>query len=195
MALSNAEKQARWRAKRAAEVEALRKAAGQQQPHAKATAAPSAELAEARREIERLRSENAALKTQAQDARQQGFQDAMTAFHGARAAQEAEAEARKGKRAAAHEAAKKAAANLSADAEKTLIEKLEHAERLLKARTTEVKNLKQKLHWTPPPMTKRLHRQVLGLLHPDRAHNDEAMRKRLERCFQEFSAIEFKPVE
>jgi hypothetical protein len=33
---------------------------------------------------------------------------------------------------------------------------------------------------------------VVGLLHPDRAHSDEPMRKKLEKCFQEFSVIKFK---
>jgi hypothetical protein len=36
-----------------------------------------------------------------------------------------------------------------------------------------------------------LHRQVLGFLHPDRAHGDEALRKKLEKCFQEFSKVKF----
>jgi hypothetical protein len=41
-------------------------------------------------------------------------------------------------------------------------------------------------------MSKELHRQVLGWLHPDRAGSDEAMRKKLDKCFKAFSVIEFK---
>jgi hypothetical protein len=40
-------------------------------------------------------------------------------------------------------------------------------------------------------MSKALRWQVLSLLHPDRAHGDESMHKRLESCFQQFSAIKF----
>jgi hypothetical protein len=60
MAFTNAEKQARWRAKRDAEIERLRKvAAGQPQAapvQDKPAAAPSDELLAARAEIERLRA-------------------------------------------------------------------------------------------------------------------------------------------
>jgi hypothetical protein len=56
MPLTNAEKQARWRARRDAEFKRLRKLA------AKAAPANQEQLAEARKEIERLRKENAALK-------------------------------------------------------------------------------------------------------------------------------------
>jgi hypothetical protein len=54
MPLSNAERQARWRASRDAEIERLRKAAAQKPANA-AKAALSDELIEARKEIERLR--------------------------------------------------------------------------------------------------------------------------------------------
>jgi hypothetical protein len=54
MTLSNAERQARWRASRDAEIERLRKAAAQKPANA-AKAALSQELIEARKEIERLR--------------------------------------------------------------------------------------------------------------------------------------------
>ena len=73
--------------------------------------------------------------------------------------------------------------------------KLQQAEKLLKARNTQIKNLSQRLTWLAnnrsPKMSKQLHRQVLSLLHPDLAHGDEAMRERLEKCFQEFSVVEF----
>jgi hypothetical protein len=54
MPLSNAERQARWRASRDAEIERLLKAAAQKPANA-AKAALSDELIEARKEIERLR--------------------------------------------------------------------------------------------------------------------------------------------
>ena len=76
-----------------------------------------------------------------------------------------------------------------------LRDKMECAEKLLEARNAEIRNLKGRLSWLankePPKMSKALHRQVLSLLHPDRAHGDEVMRKRLESCFQQFSAIKF----
>jgi hypothetical protein len=52
MGLSNAERRARWRAKRDAEIDRLRKAAATAKP-AK-TAPASQKLADARKEIERL---------------------------------------------------------------------------------------------------------------------------------------------
>jgi hypothetical protein len=67
---------------------------------------------------------------------------------------------------------------------------VERAGKLLKARNAEIRNLKERLN-TEPLMSKALHRQVLSLLHPDRAHGDEVMRKRLEKTFQEFSAVRF----
>jgi hypothetical protein len=72
---------------------------------------------------------------------------------------------------------------------------VECAVKLLQARNAEIRNLKGRLSWLankePLKMSKALHRQVLSLLHPDRAHGDEAMRKRLESCFRQFSAIKF----
>jgi predicted nuclease with TOPRIM domain len=69
---------------------------------------------------------------------------------------------------------------------------VKRVEKLLKARNAEIRNLKERLSSLEnkePLMSKALHRQVLSLLHPDRAHGDEAMRKRLEKAFQEFSAV------
>jgi hypothetical protein len=40
-------------------------------------------------------------------------------------------------------------------------------------------------------MTRKLHREIRGFLHPDRAPDDAALRKRLERCFQSFGAVKF----
>jgi hypothetical protein len=93
---------------------------------------------------------------------------------------------------------RKRVAEVEARREKTL-EKLhdtvECAEKLLQARNAEIRNLMGRLSWLaneePLKMSKALHRQVLSLLHPDRAHGDEAMRRRLESCFQQFSAIKF----
>jgi hypothetical protein len=72
---------------------------------------------------------------------------------------------------------------------------VECAVKLLQARNAEIRNLKGRLSWLankePLKMSKALHRQVLSLLHPDRAHGDEAMRERLEKCFQEFSVVKF----
>ena len=68
-------------------------------------------------------------------------------------------------------------------------------EKLLQARNAEIRNLKGRLSWLankePLKMSKALRWQVLSLLHPDRAHGDESMHKRLESCFQQFSAIKF----
>ena len=93
---------------------------------------------------------------------------------------------------------RKRVAEVEARREKTLEklrDKVECAEKLLDSRNAEIRNLKGRLSWLankePLKMSKALHRQVLSLLHPDRAHGDEAMRKRLESCFQQFSAIEF----
>jgi chromosome segregation ATPase len=93
---------------------------------------------------------------------------------------------------------RKRVAELEARREKTLEklrDKVECAEKLLDSRNAEIRNLKGRLSWLankePLKMSKALHRQVLSLLHPDRAHGDEAMRKRLESCFQQFSAIKF----
>jgi dynactin complex subunit len=90
---------------------------------------------------------------------------------------------------------RKRVAEVEARREKTLEKFVECAVKLLQARNAEIRNLKGRLSWLankePLKMSKALHRQVLSLLHPDRAHGDEAMRKRLESCFQQFSAIEF----
>ena len=93
---------------------------------------------------------------------------------------------------------RKRVAELEARRKKTLEklrDKVECAEKLLVSRNAEIRILKGRLSWLankePPKMSKALHRQVLSLLHPDRAHGDEAMRKRLESCFQQFGAIKF----
>ena len=83
-------------------------------------------------------------------------------------------------------------ASMSAEEEATLLERFERSEKQLVASKTRIKNLKAMLDAKLPMMTKRLHRQVLGLLHPDRALDDEAMRKKMEKCLQEFSVIKFK---
>jgi hypothetical protein len=90
---------------------------------------------------------------------------------------------------------RKRVAEVEARREKTLEKFVECAVKLLQARNAEIRNLKGRLSWLankePLKMSKALHRQVLSLLHPDRAHGDEAMRKRLESCFQQFSAVKF----
>jgi hypothetical protein len=90
---------------------------------------------------------------------------------------------------------RKRVAEVEARREKTLEKFVECAVKLLQARNAEIRNLKGRLSWLankePLKMSKALHRQVLSLLHPDRAHGDEAMRRRLESCFQQFSAIKF----
>jgi hypothetical protein len=92
--------------------------------------------------------------------------------------------------------AARAATMRQEEALEALRERLHRAEELLQARNTEIANLKAKVRYfeqqSPRPrMTRSLHRQVLSLLHPDRAHQDEALRKKLEKCFQEFSAVTF----
>jgi hypothetical protein len=90
---------------------------------------------------------------------------------------------------------RKRVAEVEARREKTLEKFVECAVKLLQARNAEIRNLKGRLSWLankePLKMSKALHRQVLSLLHPDRAHGDEAMRKRLESCIQQFSAVKF----
>jgi hypothetical protein len=117
-------------------------------------------------------------------------------WEAARRKAQAQAKAKREKEDAKREAAKAAAANMTPEEERTVLEKLAQAEKLLQARNTQIGNLKRRLSYytdtKPPRMSKRLHRQVLGWLHPDRAHNDEAMRRKLEKCFQQFSTIEFK---
>lgn len=127
------------------------------------------EVERLRREVERLRSVNDALR--------QLYQ---------------EKQARRAKVAAADRVAAETYAN---DDRVTLLERLLKAEKQLAANRTRIKNLEEKVYWlrdhSPPRMSKQLYRQVLGLLHPDRAHGDEAMRQKLERCFKEFGAIKF----
>jgi DNA repair exonuclease SbcCD ATPase subunit len=176
MGLTNAEKQARWRAKRDAEIGRLRKAAG-------APSSDSPELIEARKEIERLRKENAALR--AQKARPL----LPTTVEEMLAAKRAVEEARKAKRTAARAAA-------PAEDEATLQEKLRQAEKQLAANKTRIKNLNAKLQvlsFNPPPprMSRWLHRQIRASVHPDNARDDTAKLK-LNRCSQEFNAIKFE---
>jgi hypothetical protein len=45
--------------------------------------------------------------------------------------------------------------------------------------------------YTPPLMTKKLHKEVVSMLHPDRVAHDDPMFKKYERCLQEFNAVEF----
>ena len=80
----------------------------------------------------------------------------------------------------------------------SLSTKLENAEQQLKETRTQVKNFKlhnahlnRLLESKPPLMTRKLHREIRGFLHPDRAPDDAALRKRLERCFQSFGAVKF----
>ena len=85
----------------------------------------------------------------------------------------------------------------------TLRKKLDRAEGLLEVRNTEIANLEATVRHleatalrhlaeqSPPKMSRSLHRRVLGLLHPDRAPDDEELRRKLEECFQDFSAIKF----
>jgi hypothetical protein len=168
MALTNAEKQARWRAKRDAEIERLRNAA---------SAAPSSnstpELIAARKEIERLRS---------MIATQEKYYEERLAAQTVRKAKKAAADAAKAEGYVGDDAA-------------TLRAKLVQADEKLAAQKTRISKLEKRLeylvHNRPPHMTKKLHRQVLAWLHPDRAHDDEEARKRLEKCFQEFSNIKF----
>jgi hypothetical protein len=90
--------------------------------------------------------------------------------------------------------AARAATTRQEEALEALRDQLHRAEELLQDRNTEIANLKAKVRYfeqQSPRMTRSLHRQVLGLLHPDRAHRDEALRKKLEKCFQEFSAVTF----
>jgi len=45
------------------------------------------------------------------------------------------------------------------------------------------------LTWQKPSvMSKRLH-QLFSFLQPDRAQHDDAMRRKLEQCFQDFNAV------
>jgi hypothetical protein len=184
MVLSNSERQARHRDKRDAEIEALHNAltkACKEIEHLRAVDVPpsdSAALSEARKETERLRRENVA---------QRAYYEEMLARRAARKAKTA--------------AADQAAAEKYADDDRvTLLEKLVQADKQLAASKSRIKNLDAEIVWfrrerqkimTPSRMSRQLHRQVLGWLHPDRAHNDEEQRRKLNKVFQEFSAIEF----
>ena len=116
-----------------------------------------------------------------------------------KAARAAADEARKIKRAAAKAAAVE---KYAAEDEPTLQERLYATERQLAAEKTRTRNLTSKLRalqadlsQKPPRMSKRLHKQVLALLHPDRVISSDPLNKKLERCFQEFSAVNFTFVE
>ena len=146
-------------------------------------AEPSAELIEARKKIDQLRSENSVLRL-------------LLAQHEGRQAETAakQAAARKAKKAAADAAAAEGYAN---DNREALLEKLVQANKQSTASKTRIKNLEAAIeHWrrvvqSKPRMSRQLYRRVRGYLHPDRAHNDEDQRRKLEKCFQEFCAIEF----
>jgi hypothetical protein len=103
--------------------------------------------------------------------------------------------AAKAKRAAERAAAKAKAASMTPEEERTVLEKLEQAEKSLKARNTQIKNLKADLSWlrdkTPPKMSKRLYRAICKVLHPD-STTDVETREKLNKIFQEFSVIKFK---
>jgi hypothetical protein len=183
--MSDAERQARHRAKRKAEFERLRELAGANETVTLRSA--DHELIEARAEIDRLRKELiAARKPPPLPETAEEMLAQQKVFR----------EEQKAKRAAKRAADKALAAELYADDDKpTLQEKLKRAEHLLAARNILIKNLQMKVRCfensSPPRMSKRLHRQVLGWLHPDRAHGDDGQRKILERCFQDFSSIKF----
>ena len=147
-------------------------------------------------EIERLRNENQRLQAELAALRRRDpsrLPETVTELQAQRRAFE---EAKKAKRAAG---ATRAAENYAGVDEATLQERLQRAELLHKADQTRIRNLTGKvrvlqamLNEKPTQMPKRLHQQVLNFLHPDRAGSDEVMHKRLQRCFQEFSAIKFK---
>ncbi|MFK4725849.1 chromosome segregation ATPase [Bradyrhizobium niftali] len=142
MGLTNAEKQARWRAKRDAEIERLRKAA--------AAPPPDQELIEARAEIERLRNELIAARAEIERQRAElarrldGTRLSMPTYEELMASKAAQT----AKRAAARAATKARAAELYAAAdEPTLQEKLMQAEKQLAAKSTRIKNLTGELRW------------------------------------------------
>jgi hypothetical protein len=184
MGLSNSERQARHRDKRDAEIEALRNAlikACKEIDQLRAVDVPpsdNAALSEARKETERLRRENVT---------QRAHYEEMLARRAAR----------KAKTAAADQAAAETYAD---DDRETLLEKLVQADKKLAASKSRIKTLDAEIVWfrrerqrimTPSRMSRQLHRQVLGLLHPDRAPNDGEERRKLTKVFQEFSVIEF----
>jgi hypothetical protein len=183
MVLSNSERQARHRDKRDAEIEAIRNAlieARKEIAQLRADAPPSdnAALSEARKQTERLRRENVT---------QRAYYEEMLARRAARKAKTA--------------AADQTAAEKYADDDRvTLLDKLVQADKHLAASKSRIKNLDANIVWfrkerhrimTPSRMSRQLHRQVLGWLHPDRAHNDGEQRGKLTKVFQEFSEIEF----
>jgi|SRR5262245_8434746 len=142
MALSNAERQARWRQKRAEEMATLRRAAkdGRLRNDAKTT------TRELEKRIRQLWGELASER--------------------AKATREA------------------------------LLAENDELKRQLKGKNTEVANLKRKLDLEVRKakarglfMTKSQHHSMLSVLHPDRAPNDPAMQKRLEKAFQVFTAL------
>lgn len=258
MALTNAEKQARFRAKRDAELEALRKAVGKgtgkpAKPGASKPAPDdSAALKAAQAEIARLKAE-LAKGTAPSSAKPASATDEGTSFlnpadelvilrhefdslKAMLAAKREPAPGETSKEAAlriendrlrelaremtyprsmeewdarkrlhqatkkheaklAREAARAAEGVLSSEDEKTLTEKLANAERQLKGNATTIKNLKQRLSYfrnAPPRISKKLHKRILTLIHPDRVHRDDPLYKKLESAFQDFTACEFK---
>jgi hypothetical protein len=136
MALSNSERQERWRVKRDAEIDALRNAPDNPElvaarkeidalrNAAKAPSTDSPELIAARKEIERLRSENVALRT----------------YYEEKLANQA---ARKAKTAAADQTA---AEKYADDDRAMLLEKLVQADKRLAAAKTTVRNLKETIN-------------------------------------------------
>jgi hypothetical protein len=132
------------------------------------------ELVEARKEVEKLRGENAVIRMLYED-------------------KQAKTATRKAKAAAADRAVAEGYANEDHEA---LLEKLVQADKQLAANKTRIRNLTAKVGYLsdhfPPTMSKRLHRQVLGWLHPDRAHGDDVQRLDLEKCFRDFGAIKFR---
>jgi hypothetical protein len=150
------------------EIERLRKAA--------TASADSPELIEARAEIERLRNVNAA---------QWVYYEHEQAKRVARKAKAAAADA--------------AAAEKYADEDRAaVVERLVKADKQLAANKTRIKILEaandrfRRMLTSPTRMSKQPRRLVRSYLHPDRAHKDEDQRWKLERCFQEFSAIKFE---
>lgn len=172
-ALSAAEKQRRYR-------ERLR-----------ASTPPKPERADAA-EIQRLRTENDALKAELR-ARGVGNASPPPLPRTAEAFAEAKLAATQ-ERKATRERQKRAEAAMPDADRATLQEEVDNLRRLRAADRTQIRNLKARLsavvRATPPRMTKKLYRTVLGFLHPDRAHTDDEMRANLESCFQSFSAIE-----
>ena len=169
-------------AKRDAEIERLRKAAAAPEKPQQPT--DSHDLAEARKEIERLRNELAG-------SRRQPPPFPRTAEEWLAQKQRGD-EAQKVRRAAAREAA----ATMSAEEEATLQEKLQQAEKQLAANKTRIMNLTAHIRYVsfnppPPRMSKWLYRQIRALIHPDKVRDDAAKLKPT-KFSQEFNAIKFK---